>query len=113
MSMNLGHAAALALVGWYLMVPSPYYENSPGKRGLFYTPRLPLSEWTAQASFDSADDCEKVKSAMIKSTEKDLPRRSMRDINAASVDARVAILYLEAQCVASDDPRLKRNGPAE
>src|SRR5713226_6831387 len=93
-AMKVRQAAALATVGWYLMLPTPYDEHSLGERGLSYRPGLALSKWTVEASIDSADECEKVKSAMIESTKKDLPKRTMRDINAASLDARTAVLNL-------------------
>ena len=50
--MNPRHAAALALVGWYLMVP-------PAERGgkqLDY--HAPLSTWSIMQSFDTAQSCE-------------------------------------------------------
>jgi hypothetical protein len=48
--MNLRHAAALALIGWYLMAP-PYGDTRP---------KIPLSEWDTQRVFDSARDCDEV-----------------------------------------------------
>ncbi len=44
--MNLRHAAALTLVGWYLMVPP--------ESGM----KLPISQWEHVGSFDKIDDCE-------------------------------------------------------
>ncbi len=43
--MTLRHAAALALVGWYLMYPP--------------TPNRPLSQWEILNIFDSATECRK------------------------------------------------------
>jgi hypothetical protein len=48
--MNLRHAAALALVGWYLMVP-------PSTGGKLDT-KAPLPQWINEGAFDRADDCE-------------------------------------------------------
>ena len=48
--MNLRHAAALALVGWYLMSPPiQAFKESP-------VPELsaPLSQWTSVSAFDTA-----------------------------------------------------------
>lgn len=63
--MKLRHAAALALVGWYLMTP-PIYEvttNSPesvkmGDKFYEVRPSAPLGVWEVTASFDSADACQ-------------------------------------------------------
>jgi hypothetical protein len=48
--MRLRHAAALALVGWYLMVP----PTTDGK----IDNSAPLSQWDIRSSFDSAATCE-------------------------------------------------------
>src|SRR5271169_4331710 len=44
--MNPCHAAALALVAWYLMVPPNKKDDAP------------LSEWTISRSYPSADACQ-------------------------------------------------------
>ncbi len=44
--MNPRHAAALALVGWYLMVPPTSGTT------------LPIGQWDHVGSFDKIDDCE-------------------------------------------------------
>jgi len=56
--MNPRHAAALALVGWYLMQPTVF-----GKQGhqAFDNSEAEISEWTAVSSYDSAAQCEKAK----------------------------------------------------
>jgi hypothetical protein len=53
--MNLRHAAALALVGWYLLAPP--IAHDPGH----WHPKMtaPLNEWIVAKSFDSASECEK------------------------------------------------------
>lgn len=45
MSINFRHAAAFALVGWYLMIP-------PGKEFM-----APLGYWVQEVSFDTAKEC--------------------------------------------------------
>jgi hypothetical protein len=52
-AITLRHAAALALVGWYLMVPFP---DAPGKTPNF---RAPLSQWNQMGAFDTAVACDK------------------------------------------------------
>ena len=51
--MNLRHAAALALVGWYLMVPP------------LSNPSAPLSKWNLYRSYDTARECEVAKAAKV------------------------------------------------
>jgi hypothetical protein len=91
MSMNLRHAAALALVGWYLMVP-------PGKSNSGVEPDLqwPLAQWSSLQSFDAAADCERAK--------KELQLKYM----SLSSAHRVTVFEM-ATCVEADDPRLKPN----
>ncbi|MGD0290232.1 MAG: hypothetical protein ABSC63_11340 [Candidatus Binataceae bacterium] len=50
-TMTLRHAAALALVGWYLMVPP---LSSDGKE---IDTAAKLSQWDARLRFDRASDC--------------------------------------------------------
>ena len=50
MSMNLRHAAALALVMWYLLIP-------PNKRQRFDA-SAPQSKWTVFSAYRTREDCE-------------------------------------------------------
>jgi hypothetical protein len=99
--MNLRHAAALALVGWYLMLPP---MNS--WRGLPWIERnAPLSKWKQSAAFNSAKDCEvargkhetdlglAVKSNMAR--EHEVGRNPSAPIDDGAL------------CIATDDPRLR------
>jgi hypothetical protein len=52
------HAAALALVGWYLMVAPQSKSWWTGAES--YDDSAPLSRWTIESSFDSAARCETV-----------------------------------------------------
>jgi hypothetical protein len=99
------HAAALALVGWYLLVPPQtpvkgghiYDEDKNGNlvnersappellRGATMVhPEAPLAEWAQAGAFDTATACEVARFKLGTS--------GMRDL---------------AKCIASDDPRLK------
>ncbi len=88
-------AAALALVGWYLMVP-PW--SGPGA----FNADAPLSSWLICGSFDSAVQC---------SHEQDRRVRNLR--NAKTVEAKERAfnerLYSAAKCIASNDAGLKGN----
>jgi hypothetical protein len=71
--MNPRHAAALALLGWYLMVP-PLMTPCPSKHPPKHPPPLnfwgdaPLSRWDTVRSFNRAGDCEKELKATIQRT---------------------------------------------
>ncbi|MGO9061540.1 MAG: hypothetical protein ACLQU2_29820, partial [Candidatus Binataceae bacterium] len=100
-STNLRHAAALALVGWYLMMP-PFHKDSEGMiDGLMS--HAPVSQWDHVKSFDTAQACETGWKQNI-----DHRMSSLRQFNLA--DSRLGDLWKaathEARCISSDDPRL-------
>ena len=94
--MNLRHAAALALVGWYLMVPPPVVHSSV--RDL----DAPLSKWGIFSTHDSAAECEQGLVAFYKLAKTELVA------NPSDERDRIQFYQLESsQCIATDDPRLK------
>ncbi|MGO9060944.1 MAG: hypothetical protein ACLQU2_26710 [Candidatus Binataceae bacterium] len=56
--MELQHAAALALVGWYLMLPPWIAQNR-------FDANAPLSKWQISGRFDTAQDCKFVREAAV------------------------------------------------
>jgi hypothetical protein len=84
---KLCHAAALALVGWYLFVPPTTRTWWIGAER--YDDAAPLSSWTIERSFDKAEGCEAAR----------LTTQQQAGDEAIRMD--------HAVCVASDDPRLK------
>ena len=90
--MNGRYAAALALVGWYLMVPDSTdlqrQLNPETKKYEALAP--PIREWSINQSFDTAAECEAVIKESTQRAQKDCP------------DCVVL-----AKCIATDDPRLK------
>jgi hypothetical protein len=98
---NLRHAAALALVGWYLMVP-------PGERCLEPSEQ-PLSKWSTFESFDTAAECRAFQAITIKTT-KNLDCSSARKATRKEwVKNQMRWAAMFGECIASDDPRLKGN----
>jgi hypothetical protein len=93
-SMNLRHAAALALVGWYLMLP-PMVGNHTDTSA-------PLNSWRMTASYDAAIDCRKVLEDSIRDSEK-----ALQDPHLLPFTRAASLQFLDAACVATDDPRLK------
>lgn len=95
--MNPRHVAALALMGWYLMIPplSPY--------GPFADASAPLSKWNVYAAYDEAQQCNEAYVEYNHLMERKKATHPS-DKNAGSL----ATQLLDAQCIASDDPRLAK-----
>jgi hypothetical protein len=85
--MTFRRAAALALVGWFLMSP-PVLGVQPR---LTFSAEAQLRKWKVVQGFDKATDCNQA-----------LTRRIMDCGNCPFLE-----FWLAAQCIASDDPRLK------
>jgi hypothetical protein len=100
------HAAALALVGWYLMVPPdstvPHSVDSAA----------PMSRWSIVTNFESADTC---KQALTELQNKngdpaklDATGRLRRFQKREPADLGLARARIDhASCIATGDPRLK------
>jgi hypothetical protein len=84
-------AAALALVGWYLMIPA-----STLPPGVAY--KEPLRKWQIVRGFDIADECEDFLSTFFEHS------REKQALNMLEPTYRD---YMFAECVSSDDLRLK------
>jgi hypothetical protein len=82
------HAAALALVSWYLLAP-PLYKGEVDENA-------PLKEWTVLQSFSTVVECSQWLSML-------LHRASLDPAMKTVVKHRL----LAASCKSSDDPRLK------
>jgi hypothetical protein len=87
--MKLRHAAALALVGWYLLIP-PLGRPAPSD----------LSQWEVITTFDSRSLCMSLRTSDIQSW---LITKGILDLSAAQLKAYVD----NSRCVSEDDPRLK------
>ena len=87
--MRSRHAAALALVGWYLMVPPMGRDYPMGNVD------APLTQWLKRpTTYRDKDECEHVLD------------RHRRLINSKNKQTAVNF-YKQAQCVSADDLRLK------
>jgi hypothetical protein len=102
--MNLRHAAALALVGWYLMVPptvGPYLRLDL---------RVPVSQWRVVQLVDTATACEGYLQEMKEGTGalhgeysvapkfETEGRKKLREMGTPTSTLTVA------RCIFSDDP---------
>jgi hypothetical protein len=79
-------AVALALVGWYLMVPLSQGD--------------PIPKWDHYGSFDSAAECTTARENAIRAGVADATMMGLSQ-------AEVKHALLLSECIASDDPRLK------
>jgi len=95
--MKLRHAAALAAVGWYLMVPPTIHSPSGSAQGF-----EPINQWLHIGSFDTASACERGIKAMVDSYKQQLKANPDSEAAKNSFNA-----FSDAQCIATDDPRLK------
>jgi hypothetical protein len=83
------HTAALALVGWYLMMPPTGRDYRMGNV------EAPLRQWVKRPTiYRDEKECEHVLD------------RHRRLTNSKNKQIAVKF-YKQAQCIASDDPRLK------
>ena len=100
MSMNLRHAAVLALVGWYLMAP-PFDRVT-----LTFRKDVPVSEWDNlnavhlhwEGEFDSENECEEFKTQTVRSYLLNPEHQG---------DGVPYQEFMLGECIASNDPRLK------
>jgi hypothetical protein len=94
--MNPHHAAALTLVGWYLMVP-PYSEKPIPPTNL-----PPLSKWSVYRRYNAPDECRYARSAIADGFLEDAPPDFLQRFGN-----NFKSTFVRARCVATDDPRLK------
>jgi len=93
------HAAALALVGWYLLVP-PLTSGTVLRNA-------PLSQWEQVKSFDTADACEKNVTFLGSIYDSEAVKRAAAETGKAA-DLAVGKKRMDAAiCISTDDSRLK------
>jgi hypothetical protein len=102
--MKSRHAAALAIVVWYLMIP-PINHNKVDAHA-------PMSKWKKGVSFDSEKECDDslkdaianpMTEAEYRDAEKATLLAKMHPLSRSEMKKRTA----ESVCVSADDPRLK------
>jgi hypothetical protein len=86
--MKFRHAAALTLVGWYLMIPPIFQNQEPDKDA-------PLAQWKTIDTYQTGAGC---RDELAK-----LTALVAGNINYSAIQRRT----LDAECVSADDPRLK------
>jgi hypothetical protein len=105
--MKLPHAAALALMGWYLMVPptvGPYLRLDLS---------APVSRWKIVQSFDTATACEGYLQEMkegpgaLHGEYSVAPKFKMEGLEKMQDMGIPTSALTAARCIFSDNPRLK------
>ena len=92
------HAAALALVSWYLLVPP--LVNAPYK----VDTEAPLTSWKVYQTFDTRGECDK---SLLAAHTKYEPTASAQIGSIKKGTRAFALQMTFARCVSSEDPRLK------
>jgi hypothetical protein len=92
------HAAALAVVGWCLMVP-PFTRHGVNIKA-------PMFEWEQVASFETASECAEYAAGMEKYAAG--RAKQSKDPRYRDMLRYAAQAFSDARCVATDDPRLKK-----
>jgi hypothetical protein len=120
--MNYRHAAAFALLGWYLMVPLPPEKTPSPSWGDYFADLFrrtnSFSNWRIVESFDSANECEKVRVRDFTSDEARKAQtvlapepKSEGKAPEPKAEAKVKAVmdaFARAVCIATDDPRLAK-----
>jgi hypothetical protein len=107
--LNCRHAAALALVGWFLMVP-PDFTGRPHS----IDSAAPISRWTIVTSFNSADICKKALTELQNKNgdpaKLDATGQLRRFQRRQPADPELAHARVDnAACIATDDPGSRKS----
>jgi len=94
------HAAALALVGWYLMCPPQTNEHAP------------LSQWGLLEVYDRASECKQTRDDNIRAAIDDALHNLQKygvkyEGKVKELSEKEIAMEQACRCLASDDPRLK------
>jgi hypothetical protein len=107
------HAVALALVGWYLMVPPVADRAFELSQPRLIEGSAPLSDWDIRRAYDTADECEKANWEMRKPAMDGILKKlraNEKSLKGESSTERIRRIDMaresSAKCIATDDPRL-------
>ncbi|MBV8140109.1 MAG: hypothetical protein JO121_31390 [Deltaproteobacteria bacterium] len=108
--MSFRHAAALVLMGWYLMVPPGSCKPEWVSESKPVPCAAPLSDWIVTLSFSSADKCDAERNAGIRYGSQALANANS-SADKPSIDSTRKLYWraLTERCIWTDDPRLKGN----
>jgi hypothetical protein len=96
------HAAALAIVGWYLMAPPVIDENGTPK----IDPSVSISQWDhGDQVFSSQSDCDEQRAKLRAIAERH--KNWIGPSGSVAAARHRYFLLINLRCIATDDPRLK------
>ena len=103
----LRHGAALALLGWSLIVPPVYDYQGNIVIGI----HRPISDWKIARAYDSAEACQREMKHLVETGAPSTPQVFALPLNGLGADATPIgqVLLRHANCIAPDDPRLKEH----
>jgi hypothetical protein len=105
--MNGRHAAALALLGWYLMLPPIQGSRESGYR---VDDGAPFSQWQLESGLEMAAECNAGLSRFLDWHKREAPPKGA-DVphtgTFTSMDVAVWFRVPLARCIETDDPGLK------
>jgi len=105
--MNLRHAAALALAGWYFIMPPTRINRLPkGNSVVNMDIKAPLSQWQIVGRFDSTKDCNEYPDQLRK-MQRETENPNISAVEKRNEEATMNILLAKSRCNSTDDPRLK------
>ena len=107
-------AAAIALVGWYLLTP-PVLQSAPGQPSKVLPLSTPIAKWTVTEVFDTADSCNSARHKHYQEGSDNLDKMKtdaghsflQNKPDEAAEFIALGNAFMNAVCVATDDPRLK------
>lgn len=92
------------LAGWYLLVPPFQGPGGEAARRFQGDLAAPFSDWRITGSYDAAAGCQAERNKVIEAG-----LRMRADTSSSRDDLDFAEVLSVAQCVSTDDPRLKGN----
>ena len=119
--MNSRHAAAFALVGWYLITPPLMLESNgvfqfqDGKKleelakdpHFAPNPNQPYSKWEIVSSYSDKSQCEEERQRLKQFAETRIAQRRGERERRWGMVMEFDQKFMLAICIASNDPRLK------
>jgi hypothetical protein len=106
------HAAALALVGWYLMVPGITYQSASNVwtvSGYDAHKRPVYSAWENYGTYATAAECQDQLRKLDPTASPVMPTAEGAVRNPLGLANAVRDSVNQAICISTDDPRLKQN----
>jgi hypothetical protein len=107
--LNLRHAAAIALSGWYLLVPPGSCRPEWVSQGKPMPCAAPLSEWIVTLSFSSHDKCDIERKADISYGNQEVANANdSGDKMLVESTRKIYWRALTERCISTDDPRVAK-----